>query len=89
MPVVLCAVFSSVLLSQMRLKIGSGAAGFIYTGVAVVSIFSLSPAMAIIFCVFRDGFRGLVLLPTRRRDVCIGQKPRLFPVSVQDDYGPA
>jgi ABC-2 type transport system permease protein len=79
MPVVLCAVFSSVLLSQMRLKIGIGAAGFISTGVAVVSCFSLSPAMANMFGVDRDGFRGLVLLPTRRRDVLLAKNLAYFP----------
>jgi ABC-2 type transport system permease protein len=53
--------------------------GFAATGMAVLAAFSLAPMMANIFALDRDGFRALVLLPTRRHHILLAKNLACFP----------
>src|SRR5262249_6136722 len=80
MPLVFGLIF--VLLPMSSQLHAAGAAvwsGFIVTGVGMVASFSIAPTMANVFGLDRNGFRALVLLPTRRDYILVAKNLAFFP----------
>jgi len=82
MPLVMVVMLGSARLTHSR---GSGVGlpeswtGFAATGMAVFAMFSIAPMMANIFGLDRNGFRALVLLPTRRHHILLAKNLACFP----------
>jgi ABC-2 type transport system permease protein len=76
MPVVMGAVLLSTRLTHFH-RSASGLPeswrGFAATGVATIAAFSIAPMMSNIFGLDRNGFRALVLLPTRRHYILLAK----------------
>jgi hypothetical protein len=73
MPIVASAGLSSILFRGFKYALNHSVAGFASTIAAVLAVFSFAPMMANVFGLDRDGFRGLVLLPTRRDRILLAK----------------
>jgi cellulose synthase/poly-beta-1,6-N-acetylglucosamine synthase-like glycosyltransferase len=82
MPLVMAVMLVSVRFTHSR-RSWSGLpeswTGFAATAIAVVATFSVAPMMANIFGLDRNGFRALVLLPTRRHHILLAKNLACFP----------
>ncbi len=79
MPVVMGAIGASMYFTHPRGPMSHLWGGFLATGVAAFSVFSMAPSMANAFGLDRDGFRALVLLPTRRHHVLLAKNLSFVP----------
>jgi len=79
MPIVASAGISSMLFRGFKYAANHSVAGFASTIAAVVAVFSFAPLMGNAFGLDRDGFRGLVLLPTRRDRILAAKNLAFFP----------
>jgi ABC-2 type transport system permease protein len=79
MPIVAGAGLSSILFRGFKYALNHSLAGFASTVAAVLAVFSFAPMMANAFGLDRDGFRGLVLLPTRRDQILLAKNLAFLP----------
>jgi hypothetical protein len=79
MPIVASAGLSSILFRGFKYALNHSVAGFASTVAAVLAVFSFAPMMANAFGLDRDGFRGLVLLPTRRDQILLAKNLAFLP----------
>jgi hypothetical protein len=78
--VLVLVVLAAVMVAQFSKTINASAQLFIGTAAVGITFFGLVQLMFNQFGYDRDGFRALVLLPTRRRDVLLGKNLALVPV---------
>lgn len=82
MPLVMVVVLASARFTHSR-RSWSGVpeswTGLAATAIAVLAAFSLAPMMANVFGLDRNGFRALVLLPTRRHHILLAKNLACFP----------
>jgi ABC-2 type transport system permease protein len=79
MPLVLTAVFISLRLTHAKLIMPGPFTVIAGSVIAVVSVFTVAPMMANAFGLDRDGFRALVLLPTRRHHILLAKNLAFLP----------
>ena len=79
MPVVMGVLGASMYFTRSKQPIPHDWAGFLATAVVVFAVFSLVPTMANAFGLDRDGFRSLVLLPTRRHHILLAKNLSFLP----------
>jgi hypothetical protein len=79
MPIVAGAGMSSILFRGFKHVANHSVAGFASTVAAILAGFSFAPLMGNVFGLDRDGFRGLVLLPTRRDRILLAKNLAFFP----------
>lgn len=79
MPIVMGAMLMSVHFTGSQGPPSKLLTTFSATGVAVLAVFSLGTSMANIFGLDRNGFRALVLLPTRRHHILLAKNLAFFP----------
>jgi hypothetical protein len=79
--IAMMVVFPMMLLPQMKRAPDTVAQLFIVTGAVAVVFFSLSQILFNQFGFDRDGFRALVLLPVRRRDVLLAKNLAMAPIA--------
>jgi hypothetical protein len=80
MPIVASAGVSSMLFRGIKYAANHSVVGFASTVAAVLAVFSFVPLMGNMFGLDRDGFRGLVLLPTRRDQILLAKNLAFFPI---------
>lgn len=80
MPIVAGAAFSSVSFAHIKRNLPTQFGGFVGPAVAVLSVFSFAPVMGNAFGLDRNGFRGLVLLPTGRDQILLAKNLSFLPV---------
>jgi hypothetical protein len=81
MPVVIGALMSSGRFSRTSHPMSETVIAFIALGAVVLASFSFSQSMANMFGLDRNGFRALVLLPTRRHHILLAKNLAFFPFS--------
>ena len=79
MPLVLSIMLVSVRLTRNRTNLPETWTSFAATVAAVVAVFSIAPMMANAFGLDRNGFRALVLLPTRRHHILLAKNLAFLP----------
>jgi len=79
MPIAASAGLSSMLFRGLKYARHHSVASFASTVAALLAAFSFAPLMANMFGLDRDGFRGLVLLPTRRDQILLAKNLAFFP----------
>jgi hypothetical protein len=80
-PLVMCAVLASMHLGRPKSALPDVVVAFSATGAVVVASFLVSPTMANAFGLDRNGFRSLVLLPTRRHHILLAKNLASFPLA--------
>jgi hypothetical protein len=80
MPIVAGAGLSSVPFRHVQHSPPKSIMGFAATAAAVLAVFSFAPIMANAFGLDRNGFRGLVLLPTRRDRILLAKNLAFLPL---------
>lgn len=78
-PLIFGILFGSLGLSKARAVPPAYVGVLVATAAAVLAAFSFAPTMANAFGLDRNGFRALVLLPTRRDQVLLGKNLAYFP----------
>ncbi|MEY2429276.1 MAG: type transport system permease protein [Verrucomicrobiota bacterium] len=79
MPIVIGAMLMSVHFTNLKGPLPKALPPFAATGVAVLAVFSLGTTMANVFGLDRNGFRTLILLPTRRHHILLAKNLAFFP----------
>ena len=79
MPIVIGAMLMSVHFTNLKGPLPKYLPPFAATGVAILAVFSLGTTMANVFGLDRNGFRSLVLLPTRRHHILFAKNLAFFP----------
>lgn len=82
MPIVAGAAFSSVSFAHIKNKLPVQFSGFVAPAVAILAVFSFAPVMSNAFGLDRNGFRGLVLLPTGRDQILLAKNLSFLPLVV-------
>jgi hypothetical protein len=72
-------LMSSMFFTRAKHAPTGGWTAFLATGAAVFAIFCMAPTMANVFGLDRNGFRALVLLPTRRHYILLAKNLAFFP----------
>jgi ABC-2 type transport system permease protein len=80
MPIVAGAAFSSVSFNRMKHAVPGQFSEFVAPAAAILAAFSFAPVMANAFGLDRNGFRGLVLLPTRRDQILLAKNLSFLPL---------
>ena len=80
MPIVAGAAFSTAAFSRTRHTVPPQLSAFVAPAAALLSAFSFAPIMANVFGLDRGGFRGLVLLPTRRDHILLAKNLAFLPM---------
>ncbi|HWI57214.1 MAG TPA: hypothetical protein VNZ22_08300, partial [Bacillota bacterium] len=80
LPIIAGAALSSTRFTLPREMSAHHLTHFIATLVILVATFSLAPTMANVFGLDRNGFRALVLLPTRRHHILLAKNLAFFPL---------
>jgi hypothetical protein len=78
-PVIMGVVISSMWLARSHHPPGGALSAFLATAAIATVSFSLAPTMANVFGLDRNGFRALVLLPTRRHHILLAKNLAFFP----------
>jgi hypothetical protein len=79
MPLVMGVMLGSMQFTRSRHSLPESWTRFAVTVVAVVAVFSIAPMMSNAFGLDRNGFRALVLLPTRRHHILLAKNLAFFP----------
>jgi hypothetical protein len=79
MPLVMGVMLVSMRFTRSRHSLPESWTPFAATVAAVAAVFSIAPMMANAFGLDRNGFRALVLLPTRRHHVLLAKNLAFFP----------
>jgi hypothetical protein len=79
MPIVLGSVFLSIQAGRPQMSTVALWASFAVTGAGALASFSISHTMANVFGLDRNGFRALILLPTRRHYILLAKNLAFFP----------
>ncbi len=82
MPVVVCVILGGMHLTRLKKAPTESLVGFAVTGMVAFAAFSLAPTMANMFGLDRNGFRALVLLPTRRDRILLAKNLAFVPLVV-------
>ena len=80
MPIVAGAALSTAAFGHARHNVPPELSAFIAPAAALLGAFSFAPIMANVFGLDRSGFRGLVLLPTRRDQVLLAKNLAFLPM---------
>ena len=80
MPIVAGAAFSSFSFNRMKHIVPGQFSGLVAPAAAILATFSFAPVMANAFGLDRNGFRGLVLLPTRRDQILLAKNLAFLPL---------
>jgi hypothetical protein len=80
MPVVVCVLIGGMHMTKLKKVPAESLVGFAVTGMVAFAAFSLAPTMANMFGLDRNGFRALVLLPTRRDRVLFAKNLAFLPL---------
>lgn len=79
MPVVMGVIFSALWFTRGKHHINSVFTGFVPVAVVAVVMFALGPTLSNMFGLDRNGFRALVLLPTRRHHILFAKNLAVMP----------
>jgi len=79
MPIVVCAILGGMHMTRWKKVPTESLVGFAVTAVVAFAAFSLTPTMANMFGLDRNGFRTLVLLPTRRDRILLAKNLAFLP----------
>ena len=80
MPIVVCVLIGGMHMTKLKKAPVESLVGFAVTGMVAFAAFSLAPTMANMFGLDRNGFRALVLLPTRRDRVLFAKNLAFLPL---------
>lgn len=80
MPIVVCLLIGGMQLTRLKKAPVESVVGFVMTGVVAFAVFCLAPTMGNMFGLDRNGFRALVLLPTRRDRVLFAKNLAFLPL---------
>jgi ABC-2 type transport system permease protein len=80
MPVVLVAVLGSMHFTRGNAALPAYLTALAGTAVAALAAFSVANVMSNVFGLDRNGFRALVLLPTRRHHILLAKNLAFFPL---------
>jgi ABC-2 type transport system permease protein len=80
MPIVVCVILGGMHMTRLKKAPTESLVGFAATGMVAFAVFCLAPTMANMFGLDRNGFRALVLLPTRRDRVLFAKNLAFLPL---------
>jgi hypothetical protein len=80
MPIVVCVLLGGMHMTKLKKVPTESLVGFAVTAMVAFAAFSLAPTMANMFGLDRNGFRALVLLPTRRDRVLFAKNLAFLPL---------